>query len=140
MTMPLMPKRAPLVVATCALALLAAGCMTAAEHQQSLGSTGEREMTLGVVQKEIYTGLTQDQVAAALGSPNIVARRRGRETWIYDKIATEASYRTATLTARFSSSAPAATPALYVAENAHRADQFGQDLKVRRSRITRSKF
>lgn len=32
-------------------------------------------------------------VAAALGSPNIVTRDSGgTETWIYDKIATEASY------------------------------------------------
>ena len=37
--------------------------------------------------------MTQDQVAAALGSPNIVTRdAAGRETWIYDKIASEASY------------------------------------------------
>ena len=50
-------------------------------------------MTVGVVQREIHTGLTQDQVAEALGSPNIVTRdASGNETWIYDKIATEASY------------------------------------------------
>jgi len=76
-------------------AALAAGCTTAAEHQQQLGSTAERAMTVGVVQKEIRAGLTEDQVAEALGSPNIVTRdAAGRETWIYDKIATEASYST----------------------------------------------
>jgi hypothetical protein len=33
------------------------------------------------------------EVAVALGSPNIVTRDSGgKETWIYDKIATEASY------------------------------------------------
>ena len=70
-----------------------AGCTTAAQHQQSLGSTAEREMTLGVVQKEIHAGLTQDEVVGALGSPNIVTRdAAGHETWVYDKIATEASY------------------------------------------------
>jgi outer membrane protein assembly factor BamE (lipoprotein component of BamABCDE complex) len=69
------------------------GCMTAAEHQQSLSSAKEREMTVGVVQKEIRAGMSQADVAAALGSPNIVTRDSdGRETWIYDKIATEASY------------------------------------------------
>ena len=74
-------------------ALVVAGCMTAAEHQQSLGSTAEREMTVGIVQKEIRAGLTQAEVAEALGSPNIVTRdASGRETWIYDKVATEASY------------------------------------------------
>ncbi len=69
------------------------GCMSAAQHQQSLGSTKEREMTLGVVQKEIRVGMSQADVATALGSPNIVTKdSEGKETWIYDKIASEASY------------------------------------------------
>ena len=67
--------------------------MTAAEHQQALHSSKEREMTLGVVQKEIHTGMSQADVAEALGSPNIVTKdSAGNETWIYDKIATEVSY------------------------------------------------
>ena len=75
------------------LAALVAGCTTAAQHQQQLGSAAEREMTLGIVQKEIHAGMAQDEVATALGSPNIVTRDpKGQETWIYDKIATEASY------------------------------------------------
>jgi outer membrane protein assembly factor BamE (lipoprotein component of BamABCDE complex) len=75
------------------LAAVATGCTSAAEHQKSLGSTAEREMTLGVVQTTIRTGLTQDEVVVALGSPNIVTRdAEGRETWVYDKVATEASY------------------------------------------------
>jgi outer membrane protein assembly factor BamE (lipoprotein component of BamABCDE complex) len=66
------------------------GC---ANHQQKLHSTKEREMTLGIVQKEISVGMSQADVAVALGSPNIVTRDSGgKETWIYDKIATEASY------------------------------------------------
>ena len=69
------------------------GCMSAAEHQQSLHSSNEREMTLGVVQKEIRTGMSQADVAEALGSPNIVTKdSENNETWIYDKIATEVSY------------------------------------------------
>ena len=69
--------------------------MTAADHQRSLGSTQEREMTLGVVQKEIRVGMSQAGVATALGSPNIVTKDdEGKETWIYDKIASEASYST----------------------------------------------
>jgi outer membrane protein assembly factor BamE (lipoprotein component of BamABCDE complex) len=69
------------------------GCATAADHQRSLGSATEREMTLGVVQKEIRVGMSQADVATALGSPNIVTKdSEGKETWIYDKIATEASY------------------------------------------------
>jgi hypothetical protein len=84
-------------VFSCALlvsvAAVAGGCTTAAEHQQQLGSTAERAMTVGIVQKEIHAGLTQDEVASALASPNIGTRDAGgRETWIYDKVASEASY------------------------------------------------
>ncbi len=73
--------------------LLLSGCVSAAQHQKELGSTNEREMTVGIVQKEIRTGMSQADVAEALGSPNIVTRdSEGKETWIYDKIASEASY------------------------------------------------
>jgi outer membrane protein assembly factor BamE (lipoprotein component of BamABCDE complex) len=73
--------------------LFLSGCMGAAQHQQSLSSTQEREMTVGIVQKKIRKGMSQADVAAALGSPNIVSKdKEGRETWIYDKIASEASY------------------------------------------------
>ncbi|MCX8073257.1 MAG: outer membrane protein assembly factor BamE [Candidatus Binatia bacterium] len=54
---------------------------------------GEHELTLGRVQKEIHVGLSQADVAERLGSPNIVTRdATGQETWIYDKMAAEASY------------------------------------------------
>lgn len=70
-----------------------AGCTTAAQHQQSLGSAEERQLTVGLVQKEIHNGMAQAEVAEALGSPNLVTKDSvGRETWVYDKFATEASY------------------------------------------------
>ena len=79
-------------VAGLVVAILVAGCTTAPEQQRT-GSSTERQMTLGVVQKEIRAGLTQDEVIAGLGSPNIVTRdSSGRETWVYDKVASEASY------------------------------------------------
>jgi len=69
------------------------GCMTAAEHAKQLHSGSDRQMTVGVVQKEIRKGMSQADVASALGSPNIVSKdKEGIETWIYDKIATEVSY------------------------------------------------
>jgi len=68
------------------------GC-TPAHHQQKLQSTKEREFTVGIVQKEIGVGMSQTEVAEALGSPNIVTRDKdGKESWVYDKIASEASY------------------------------------------------
>lgn len=49
-----------------------------------------KRLELGTVQKEIAEGMGQDQVAIILGSPNIVtADKDKKETWIYDKIATE---------------------------------------------------
>ena len=72
------------------------GCVNAARNVAELHSTNEREMTVGIVQREIHRGMSQAGVAEALGSPNIVTRdSNGRETWVYDKIATEASYSTA---------------------------------------------
>jgi len=67
------------------------GCISTAEKEQS--ASKEREMTLGLAQKEIRVGMSQADVAAALGSPNIVSKdSEGNESWIYDKIATEVSY------------------------------------------------
>lgn len=69
------------------------GCKTAAEHRSELGSSREREMTVGIVQREIRKGMSGAEVAQALGSPNIVTKDADdKETWVYDKIATEASY------------------------------------------------
>ena len=91
MKMPL--SLSPLSIATLLVAAWLTGCMTAAQHQLNLRSSQEREMTLGVVQKEIRVGLSQADVAAALGSPNIVTKDSAdKETWVYDKIASEASY------------------------------------------------
>lgn len=73
--------------------MLFSGCMSADDHYQSLHSARERQLTLGVVQRDIHAGISRDQVAVKLGSPNIVTKdQSGLETWIYDKIATEKSY------------------------------------------------
>ena len=81
-----------LILAAVPLLYLSA-CTTAAEHAASLPQTQDSKMTAGIVQREIRRGMSQDQVASALGAPNIVSRDSdGRESWIYDKVATEASY------------------------------------------------
>lgn len=50
-------------------------------------SVHEQGLTLGLVQKYIHNGMSQDEVAIALGSPNIVTQdASGKETWIYDKM------------------------------------------------------
>ena len=69
------------------------GCARADKHAEKVHSSKEREMTVGIVQKEIHQGMSAAEVAEALGSPNIVTSDKvGDETWIYDKIATEASF------------------------------------------------
>lgn len=68
-------------------------CVNATDYSRELHSNTDREMTLGIVQREIRQGMTSTQVVEQLGSPNIVQRTDGGgETWVYDKIATEASY------------------------------------------------
>ena len=90
-----MNKTFALLSIPAALTITLTGCMSGARHSSQLHSERERRMTVGLVQKEIREGMSQTDVAAALGSPNIVTKDGdGTEAWIYDKIATEASYST----------------------------------------------
>ncbi|MBR1753681.1 hypothetical protein IJ732_02500 [bacterium] len=53
----------------------------------------QTNLTLGTAQKNIKIGTTQEEVAMALGSPNIVTvDSEGRDTWIYYKVASVTSY------------------------------------------------
>lgn len=84
-----MPASTYIMLSPLLLACLS-GCATNGQPQ---ASTNERAMTLGVVQKEIRAGMSQGDVATVLGSPNMVTKdSSGKETWIYDKMASEASY------------------------------------------------
>jgi len=81
--------KAILVVTSLSLA----GCMTAPQHRAQVTDESASRLTAGVVQKEIRTGMSGAQVAAVLGSPNIVSTdEQRREVWIYDRIATETAY------------------------------------------------
>ena len=52
--------------------------------------SGDRNLTVGTVQREIRLGMSGAEVAAALGSPNIVSTDEFRnEVWIYDKISSQ---------------------------------------------------
>jgi len=53
----------------------------------ALPAFAQKTLTLGIVQKTIYKGITQEQVIMSLGSPNIVTQdSNGKETWVYDKM------------------------------------------------------
>ncbi|WP_147822352.1 hypothetical protein [Salidesulfovibrio onnuriiensis] len=81
------------LLAILALLFMLTGCQSVHSHREAVrDDTGDR-MTVGVVQKEIRKGMSQADVATALGSPNIVTRdSTGKEAWIYDKISTEVAY------------------------------------------------
>ncbi|MBK5254424.1 MAG: hypothetical protein JJE39_00170 [Vicinamibacteria bacterium] len=52
----------------------------------------ESELTLGVIQRSIKAGMSSSEVLDASGSPNLVTRgRNGKESWVYDRFATETS-------------------------------------------------
>ena len=68
-------------------------CMSAHQHYQQTHGAGERQMTIGIVQKEIRKAMSAADVVAVLGSPNIVTTDgEGREVWVYDKISTDVTY------------------------------------------------
>jgi outer membrane protein assembly factor BamE (lipoprotein component of BamABCDE complex) len=65
------------------------GCKTAAEHRAEVEDASTHKMTVGNVQREVKVGMSGADVAAILGSPNIVSTdSERREVWIYDKIRT----------------------------------------------------
>ncbi len=73
--------------------VLVTACTSLPEQRAAIRDSGDQKLTLGTAQKEIKEGMTQSQVAQALGAPNLVTRDRdGTETWIYDKVSTDYTY------------------------------------------------
>lgn len=67
------------------MALAFTGCVTPCDDCPI-----ERQFTLGTAQREICQGMPSADVVTSLGSPNILTKdSEGKETWIYDKIATD---------------------------------------------------
>jgi len=82
------------VLSSMLLAVAISGCQTAQKHREQVRDDTDR-VTVGTVQKEIKVGMPASDVAAALGSPNIVTTDElRREVWIYDKLSTESVYST----------------------------------------------
>jgi outer membrane protein assembly factor BamE (lipoprotein component of BamABCDE complex) len=74
-------------------AAILTGCVAARHAADTQEGLQGDKLTVGTVQKEIKKGMSGAEVAAALGSPNIVSTdEQGREVWIYDKIATDRVY------------------------------------------------
>lgn len=80
--------RSILVLNSMLCAVLLTSCNAGRYYDETYQET--QKLTLGNVQKEVQKGMDQADVATSIGSPNIVTSdKEGRETWIYDKIATE---------------------------------------------------
>ncbi len=75
------------------ISALAASCSAQYHAEQVRGAKDGEALTVGRVQREIRVGMSGAEVAAVLGSPNIVSTdEKRREVWIYDKVATETIY------------------------------------------------
>jgi outer membrane protein assembly factor BamE (lipoprotein component of BamABCDE complex) len=71
--------------------ILIVGC-SAKQHQADVDQGGDK-MTVGTVQKEIRIGMSGADVAAVLGSPNVVTTDEARrEVWMYDKMSRTTAY------------------------------------------------
>ena len=78
--------RAVLSIAAAVGLLGATGCFSHPEPP----ADSPQNLTVGKVQGEIRVGLPASDVAAILGSPNIVTTdEQRREVWIYDKVSSE---------------------------------------------------
>ncbi len=70
--------------------LIAIAVLAGCAGNQHYNPQADEQLTVGTVQKEIRIGMSGADVAAALGSPNIVSTDEDRnEVWIYDKISTQ---------------------------------------------------
>jgi outer membrane protein assembly factor BamE (lipoprotein component of BamABCDE complex) len=81
------------IAAIALTALISAGC-SATHHAEDVRAADDTDrLTVGTVQREIQMGMSAADVAATLGSPNIVTTDDERqETWIYDKISSDVTY------------------------------------------------
>ena len=71
------------------------GCLPTSlvEQQQDIQAAkgAGDNISIGKVQREIKVGMSSSDVVVALGSPNMVTTDdKRRETWVYDKVSTEA--------------------------------------------------
>lgn len=83
-----------LVLATSAALTTLLGCGAGAPyHRDNVRDDSGDRVTLGNAQAQLRQGMSGSEVLEAMGSPNIVSTdESGREVWVYDKFATDATY------------------------------------------------
>jgi outer membrane protein assembly factor BamE (lipoprotein component of BamABCDE complex) len=83
------------IIAAFLAAIALQACAAASEHRTSVSDPASDRISAGKVQREIRTGMSSAEVIGVLGSPNLVSTDdQRRETWVYDKVATENAYST----------------------------------------------
>ena len=85
-----MKKRSVLLGILC---LAMTGCIPAGQHRDAVRNDAGDRLSIAKVQREIRVGMSGAEVVSILGSPNMVTTdSERRETWVYDKVATERAY------------------------------------------------
>jgi outer membrane protein assembly factor BamE (lipoprotein component of BamABCDE complex) len=75
---------------------LLVGCLNPQDVHDSVNGDDRSKLSVGAVQRSVKVGMTDAQVAEALGSPNIVSTdEEGRNVWIYDRVTTSVRATTA---------------------------------------------
>lgn len=78
-----------------AVVLTVGACQSASDHAADVQRAQDvgNKVTVGTVQREIRVGMSGAEVIEVLGAPNMVTTdEKRRETWVYDKIATQTVY------------------------------------------------
>ena len=83
------------LIALVSVLIALSGCYptSLADQQKDMNAAkGEGDnLSIGKVQKEIRVGMSSSDVVSVLGSPNMVTTdEKRRESWVYDKVSTEA--------------------------------------------------
>ncbi len=73
------------------LTFLLSSCALFSQSSEKIND--EKELTAGLIKKELRVGLSGADVVNILGSPNIVTKdSKGKEVWVYDKIYAQAEW------------------------------------------------
>ena len=84
--------RNSLIIGLSILPLTLAGCQSASDHAREVEHAKAQQtanLTVGTVQREIFTGMPAHEVIKVLGSPNIVTKTDNGEMWVYDRFSTD---------------------------------------------------
>ncbi len=81
-------NKAVKTILVCGITLAISACSTM--DNRDYVANKNNSLTVAKAQSSLHKGMSGDEVAIALGSPNVVTSSKdGGETWIYDKVSTD---------------------------------------------------